>query len=71
MAKKIYQMTHTYKLDKSGKEQTQKTSFGTVEKAIENAEMWINKSEPWIDTTPIQIIIHNKETGDILYHYHK
>lgn len=65
--KKIYQMVHTYSFDKNGKVQTQKSSFGSLAKAIENAEMWINKSEGWIDTTAKHIDIINKETGEILW----
>lgn len=62
-----YQMVHTYTFDKNGKEQTSKRSFKTLEKAIENAEMWINKIEAWIDTTVVSIEIIDKETGEIVW----
>ena len=62
---KNFQMIHTYSFDKNGKEQTQKTSFGTLEKAIENAEMWINKTESWISTTAKEITIINKESKEV------
>lgn len=67
--KKNIQMIHSYTFDKNGKAQTEKTSFATLEKAIENAEMWINKTESWIDTTVTEITIINKETKEVLWHY--
>lgn len=76
MARNI-QMVHSYTFDNErcaqrrslevGKEYTEKSSFGTLEKAIENAQMWINKSESWIDTTVTHIEIINKETKETLW----
>ena len=67
--KKIYQKIHTYTFDSTGKENTEKSSFATLEKAIENSEMWINKTESWIDTTVKHIAIINKETNETVWEY--
>jgi hypothetical protein len=67
--KRRYQKAQTYTIDKTGKEQTEKSSFATLEKAIENAEFWIYKKESWIDTTVKHIEIIDKETNEIVWEY--
>jgi hypothetical protein len=72
--KNKYQMVHTYKFDENlkeigGKIQTQKTSFKTLESAINNADMWINKREKWITTTSLKITIIDKETNETCWEY--
>lgn len=76
MAKKNIQKIHQYTFDddRSGrvdtsKVYTEKSSFATLEKAIDNSMMWINKTESWIDTTVVEITIINKETNEVLWHY--
>ena len=71
---KKFQMIHTYTFDNDrgdrklkGIEKTNRSSFGSLEKAIENANMWINKTESWIDTTVKSITIINKETNEVLW----
>ena len=62
------QMTMTYNLDRTGNEvHTQKSSFGTLEKAIENAKMFIYRKESWIDTTVLSVKIINKETKEQMW----
>lgn len=48
---------------------TERSSFTTLEKAIEDSMMWINKTEAWIDTTVTEITIINKETKEVLWAY--
>ena len=70
--KKIYQKIHSYTFD-NGRggdgEHTERASFLTLEKAIENAKWWIAKPEPWMDTTVTHIEIINKETGKLEWSY--
>lgn len=72
MKKMIQQiMTYTFDNDEKKVQRTQKSSFGTLEKAIENSEMFINKTEDWIKgrTTVVRIEIVNKETNETLWTY--
>lgn len=69
MSKKNIQMIHTYTFDDSGKQNTERSSFLTLENAIKNANFWINKEEGWIRTTAIEITIINKETKEVLWVY--
>lgn len=72
MKKMIQQiMTYTFDNDEKKVHRTQKSSFGTLEKAIENSEMFINKTEDWIKgrTTVVRIEIVNKETNETLWTY--
>ena len=62
-------MVQIYTFDKTGKENTEKSSFKTLEKAIENAEFWIYKKESWIDTTVKHIEIIDKETQKVVWQY--
>jgi hypothetical protein len=64
-----FQLVQTYTFDKTGKENTEKSSFKTLEKAIENAEFWIYKKESWIDTTVKHIEIIDKETQKVVWQY--
>ena len=64
-----FQLVNTYTFDNTGKEKTEKSSFKTLEKAIENAEFWIYKKESWIDTTVKHIEIIDKETNEIVWKY--
>ena len=64
-----YQKAQTYTIDETGKEQTRKSSYTTLEKAIENAEFFIYKKESWIDTTVKHVEIIDKETGKIVWEY--
>ena len=68
MARK-FQMVQTYTFDKNGKENTERSSFMTLERAIEQANFWINKEESWIDTTVKHIEIINKETKEVVWTY--
>lgn len=68
MAKR-YQKVQTYTFDKTGKEQTEKSSFKTLERAIDDAEFWICKKESWIDTTVKHIEIIDKETNEVVWQY--
>ena len=67
--KRRYQLVDTYTFDKTGKENTEKSSFKTLEKAIENAEFWIYKKESWIKTTVKHIEIIDKETNEVVWEY--
>lgn len=67
--KKRFQKVQTYTFDNTGKEKTEKSSFATLEKAIENAEFWIYKKESWIDTTVKHIEIIDKETNEVIWKY--
>ncbi len=70
--KRKFQKIHTYTFDNNrggAGEHTERSSFSTLEKAIEDAEFWINKSEPWIDTTVTHIEIVDKETKEVLWTY--
>ncbi len=67
--KRRFQKIHTYTFDDTGIEKTEKSSFGTLEKAIIDSEMWINKTESWIDTTVKQIDIIDKESKEIVWTY--
>ena len=67
--KRRFQKVQTYTFDNTGKEQTEKASFTTLEKAIENAEFWIYKKESWIDTTVKHIEIIDKETNEVVWKY--
>lgn len=69
MTKKNIQMIHTYTFDENGKQNTERSSFLTIEKAIKNAYFWINKEESWINTTTVEITIINKETNEVLWTY--
>ena len=64
-----FQQVHTYTFDETGEEKTEKSSFKTLEKAIENAEFWIYKKEDWIRTTVKHIEIIDKETNEIIWTY--
>ena len=64
-----FQLVQIYTFDKTGKENTEKSSFKTLEKAIENAEFWIYKKESWIDTTVKHIEIIDKETQKVVWQY--
>lgn len=75
MARNI-QMIHSFTYDTTrgrdvelGKVYTAKSSFSTVEKAVENAQMFINKSESWIDVTTTKVEIINKETKEMLWRW--
>ena len=52
-----------------GKVQTEKSSFKTLESAIENAMFFIEKKEGWIDTTVIECQIVDKETSEVVWSY--
>lgn len=65
--KKKFQKVQTYTFDKNGKEATERSSYKTLEKAIENAWFWINKEESWIDTTVKHIEIIDKDTKEVLW----
>ena len=72
--KRRYQKVQTYTFDETrasvaGKEQTEKSSFTTLEKAIEDAKFWIEKKESWIDTTVKHIEIIDKETNEVVWEY--
>lgn len=70
--KRIYQMAHSYTFDTgrgSPGEHTERSSFSSLEKAIANAEWWIAKTEPWMDTTVTHIEVINKETGNLEWSY--
>lgn len=83
--KKNYQMIHTYRFEATnaagkptpmpneviGKVQTERSSFNTLDNAISKAVFWINKEEPWIYTTALEIVIKNKETKEVLWTYVK
>ena len=72
MAKRNFQQIHTYTFDKgkfAGIQKTEKSSFLTLENAIENAKFWIKKEEPWINTTVDRIEIVNKETKEVVWEY--
>lgn len=69
MARNIQQIM-TYKLDRTGDTiHTSRSSFGTLEKAVENANMFIYRTESWVDTTVISVKIINKETKEVLWTY--
>ncbi len=73
----MFQKIQDYKFDEGARNgrvnpneiHTEKSSFGTLEAAIENAEMWINRTEKWIDTSVVKIVIINKETKEVLWTY--
>ena len=70
--KRIFQKVHSYTFDTDrgdNKEHTERSSFSTLENAIEDSMMWINKTESWIDTTVTHIEIINKETKQIVWSY--
>lgn len=69
--KKIYQQTLTCVFEErnDGVEHTWKTSFGTFEKAKEDTEKLINKTESWMKATVLRAQIINRETNEILYTY--
>lgn len=74
--KRRFQKVQTYTFDTDrhtpglkGTEHTGKSSFATLEKAIENAEFWIYKKESWIDTTVKHIEIIDKETNEVVWQY--
>lgn len=64
-----FQLVQTYTFDETGEEKTEKSSFKTLEKAIENAKFWIYKKEDWIRTTVKHIEIIDKETNEIVWTY--
>ena len=79
-----YQKIHTYRFDEYsadgtkrnrdeiiGKVQTEKSSFKTLESAIEKAEFFIEKKEGWIDTTVLECKIIDKETKEVVWQYKK
>lgn len=67
--KRRFQLVQTYTFDSTGKENTERSSFKTLEKAIENAEFWIYKKESWINTTVKHIEIIDKETNKVVWEY--
>lgn len=74
--KKNIQKIHSYTFDSNRNGHvdtttvhTERSSYLTLEKAIENSMMWINKTESWIDTTVVEITIINKETKEVLWTY--
>ena len=84
MAKRLYQKIHTYTFAEYradgkpatwrnpeiiGTENTERSSFSTLESAIENAMFFIEKKEAWVDTTVKHIEIINKETKEVLWTY--
>lgn len=75
MTKRKFQKIQTYKFTEkrgaelAGKVNTEKSSFTTLEKAIEDAYFWINKEEDWIDTEVIDVTIINKDTKEVLWTY--
>ena len=52
-----------------GKIQTERSSYKTLEKAIEKAMFFIEKKEWWIDTTVLKAEIVNKETGEQMWRW--
>ena len=87
MAKRMYQMAHTYRFDEFradggpnhnrtcdgkslvGTTNTERSSFATLEGAIEKANWWIARAEPWMDITTLHVEIINKETKEVLWTY--
>lgn len=68
--KRTIQQIMIYKLDRTGDMvHTSKSSFGTLDAAIANSEMFINRTEGWIDTTVISVKIINKDTKNVLWTY--
>ena len=67
--KRRFQLVQTYTFDSTGKENTERSSFKTLEKAIESAEFWIYKKESWINTTVKHIEIIDKETNKVVWEY--
>lgn len=70
--KNRYQKIQSYTFD-TGRggpgEHTERSSYKTLEKAIENDWFWITKEEAWIDTTVTHIEIVDKETKEIVWTY--
>ena len=75
--KRMIQQIKDYKFDEGARNGrvnpneilTTKSSFGTLEAAVKDAEMWINRTEKWIDTSVVKIVIINKETKQVLWTY--
>ncbi len=68
--KRTIQQIMTYKLDRTGDEiHTSRSSFGTLERAIEDANNYIYRVEDWMDTTVLNVEIINKETKETLWTY--
>ena len=68
--KRTIQQIMIYKLDRTGdKVHTSKSSFGTLDAAIANSKMFINRTESWIDTKVISVKIINKDTKNELWTY--
>lgn len=75
--KRMFQQVKEYKFDEGARNgrvnpnDIYKTasSFGTLENAIKDAEMWIYRTESWIDTSVVSIVIQHKETKEILWTY--
>ena len=80
-----YQKIHTYRFEEwsadgvhhknraeiVGVVQTDKSSFKTLESAIDNAMFFIEKREGWIDTTVLEVKIVDKETKEVVWEYKK
>lgn len=72
---RIYQQIKDYKFDEGARDgrvdsnevYTTKSSFGTLERAIEDAWWWINRTEKWMDTYPVKIVVINKVTKEVLW----
>ena len=67
--KRKYQMVHEYRFDQSGLVQTERSSFKTLESAVNTAEMFIYRKESWIRTTVLSIEILDKESGEVVWEY--
>jgi hypothetical protein len=68
-ARQRFQKVQTYTFDNNRAlgERTEKSSFSTIERAIEDSYMWINKTEEWIDTTVKEINIIDKDTNKVVW----
>lgn len=69
MAKRNIQQIFTSRDDETGKIAKGKSSFTTLEKAIEDAERLIRKEESWRIVTMLEVTIINKETNEVLWTY--
>ena len=75
--KRKYQMIHMFALDSSLEKGdrknaiigTEKSSFATLENAIEKAHFWIEKKADWIAVTTFSVIIVDKETYQIVWEW--
>ena len=66
--KRNYQLIMCYTSERTGYK-ISKSSFNTVEKAIENAELFIYKKESWTDITVVSAKLINKETNETIWSY--